>query len=255
MLEADRLVDLHIEQLQRLFAEATDRVIQEAPRSEAMRRHKDTVADVAGDLVSVFETFRRRWLIAALHEDPKGFLANIEPNGRASSKERRAWEAVDQRPVRDVVEAVVDERGLDALLSAVRGDLCDDGGWLAPSQRSRLQRIDPRESARWRALKAARNCLEHRAVKTVQVLADALGQLDPESDSALMVRTPPSSAANVVRWLAAEVGAPSGHSSATRLHRSRLSHLYAMLVRVTKAMRSTPLDSSTAGDSPSNERS
>lgn len=238
MPEADRLVGVHLEQLERLFEEAADLLIEELPKPVANRRHKDTVADLTGDLVSVFESFRRRWLLAAAREEPAQFLTNLKPNGRASNKERRAWEAVNQRPARDVIEAVIDERGLDALLSATRGNLCDDGGWLAPRQRARLQRIDPRESVRWRVLKAARNCLEHQAVTTMQVLANALSGLDPESDAPLIVKAPPNSYANVVRWLAAEVGAPGGYSSATRLHRSRLAHLYAMLVRATKAMRS-----------------
>ena len=74
----------------------------------------------------------------------------------------------------------------------------------------------------------------------------SLAGLDPESDGPLMVRVPPNSAANVVIWLAAEVGAPDGHSSASRLQRSRLAHLHAMLVRVTQAMRSVPSRSGNA---------
>lgn len=240
MPEADRLVDLHLEQLQRLLEEAVDRLSEAMPKPEWNRRYKETVTDLAGDLVSEFESFRRRWLLAAAREEPQGFLANLNPNGRASNKERRVWGSVRQRPIRDVIDTVVDERRLDALLSATDGDLCDDGGWLAPTQRARLQHIDPQESKRWRVLKAARNSLEHRAERALTALAIALTGLDSESDGPLMVRVPPNSAANVVIWLAAEVGAPDGHSSASRLQRSRLAHLHAMLERVTQAMRSVP---------------
>jgi transcriptional regulator with XRE-family HTH domain len=243
-LEADRLIDIELELLERLFQEAGAQLDGFMPKPQARQLIKKTTSELTGDLVTTFESFRRRWLVAAVKEQPQGFVDNLSPAGKARPQEHRAWSSVQgQRPVREVIEIVIEERSLDSLLSATRGDLRDDGGWLAAPQRARLLRIDSAESARWRVLKAARNVLEHQSMSALGVLASALRSLDDEADALLVLTAPPNSPANVLRWLSAEVGAPAEYAVTSWLDKSRLGHLHRMLARVTKSMRSTSLGS------------
>lgn len=238
-LEADRLVMLQTEQLDRLMSAASARLAPAPPPREANRVIKEVVRDLTGDMVRAFESFRRRWLLAAIREDTGPFEARFGVEGRGSKEERRAWEAARHRPAREIVEEVLEPRSLDGLLSAAKGDLRNDSGWLAMEQRDRLLAIDPSESPRWRVLKAARNCLQHGEGPALRDLARALAELDPNSDAQLVVSgNPPESEANILRWLAADVGAPPGYDPGPRLHRSRLAHLHGMLRRVTVAMYS-----------------
>ena len=232
-LATDQLIDQLVLQLQRELVDAEGRILALSSPAAVASAVKEEADQTLGDLVTSFETFRRRWIFAAVREDPSAFLDKVSDRGDGTKSEKRTWAALGG-DARDAAEAVIASRGLDALLSATEGDLQNDGGWLGYAQRARLERIDPSDSFRWRVLKAARNSVEHESKGALDVLEVALREVQ---DANLTVAHSPNSPANVLRWVTADVGPPPGYP-AGRLSRSRLAHLHALVIRVASLMRS-----------------
>lgn len=205
-LPADQVVDAFVLQIERGLVAAAGRIPQDGHRAEIAMQTKQEAVQLLGDLVTAFEGFRRRWIYAAISEDPSSFRSKLSSTGDATNQEKRSWAAIGGQLSRDTVESVVSSRGLDRLLSASAGDLRSSDSWLSPPQQARLDRIERAESLRWRLLKAARNVLEHESGDAIALLKLTLSQLDSNVDPELIVTrapvAPPTSRAGSLQMLA-----------------------------------------------------
>jgi hypothetical protein len=234
------LIDQFIDQVGRRWQAQDEEIAaagtQPATVGRALRR---ACEELASEDVRLFERFRREWLIAAIEEDPQGFHANLEPEGRATKRERADWTSLAAAVVDEAaIRAVLDDRVLDGLLSA-RADLRDDGGWLAPGQRARLERADESDVLGWRVLKAVRNILTHDSDNALGVLRTVMDELGGSS-SPLAIERSIRSKRDAIAWLANDAG-PAASGRGSRLSRSRLAVLHGTVIHVAASMRSEPL--------------
>jgi hypothetical protein len=238
VLESDAIVDGFLDELEAIRRDLEAAGEEHTKKAEQLLDVRHAVAKACGEMVSSFESFRRRWILAAAREDPSNLPKNLASDGQATSGERRAWESVGKEVTRAAVDVVIDSFQLDKLLGGAEASLTAHGGWLAGEQRARLSRIEDVDSLRWRVLKFARNAIEHESDKAIKGLRVAISALDPAVEPHLASQSAPNTPARVVRWLATRVGPPTGHDTDRSVHAIRLAHLHVMLHRVASTMRS-----------------
>lgn len=236
---ADRLVDDQLFELHRHIEHAGAGVDTTGTPAEAAFQLKESVADLAGEVVSGFEVFRRQWIVAATAEDPSAFVAALSSGGSADTKSKKIWATLDPAAPIDAIPKVIDDRDLDRLIGVPSGSVRDGGGWLAGGAQSRLVRLSEADVARFRVLKAARNVVEHESENAIRVLAAVVAALDPVADAVLLDGAGRlTSRDRVVRWLAAKPIGVEALAYGGTIAKTRLGALIATVERIVATMRS-----------------
>jgi hypothetical protein len=219
---ADERADRAVRAIDDVIHGADARLHAPSHRAALDRAMKREIRSALIEIVTVFEEFRREWLIDLIAARPQSYIARQTGPGR------------QRQPTRTDIHKALSRR-LDELLREDTGDVRSGGGWLVDADQARLDRIDPRETPRWRALKAFRNIIGHRVAHPGPRLEAAITGLDPDAD-AVLVSSIPRTEAMALHWLATRTNPPAGYPK-TDLCSTRFAHLHASVRRVADGMR------------------
>jgi hypothetical protein len=236
---ADLLVENELLEVARRIEHSAAEVEAGVTPAEQIVQVKQACEQLAKDLVSDFESFRRQWIVAAASEDASAFVANLGAGGRASPKERKLWALMSGSPPAEAIPRVLDDRALDLLIGIPSGSVRDGGGWLGPAQAARLAAISLRDERLFRVLKAARNVIEHGSATAVKNLEIVLGTLDPVEDAPVLAGSSRLTSKDlVIRWLSAKSGEPPQLANSGAIGATRLGYLIPSVERIVRAMHS-----------------